>query len=193
MVRHKSWYLLFFQYKDALHSFPFSVIFSRCNHVTLVKIQASWQEGTPCLTASFRSVNHRRPLSPFWQISSSSSIGCGILLSVSFWHGREGRTRAPCCCNYITAGLAAPSPLTQLFLENINFIVSFEIMAIFEAQQELGWGLRMGLQLRDACVGGYIMSQEWLWQMEEFTAKQFTFMVCLKHLNDPLGLFSLSW
>lgn len=127
VVRHKSWYLLFSSTKTLfIHSF--SVIFSRCNHVTLVKIQASWQEGTPCLPASFKSVNHRRPLSPFWQISSSYSIGCGILLSVFFWHGREGRTRVPCCCNYITASLAAPSPVAQLFLENINFIVSFEIM-----------------------------------------------------------------
>lgn len=33
-----------------------------------------------------------------------------------------------CCCNYIIAGFAAPRPLTQLFHENINFIVSFEIM-----------------------------------------------------------------
>lgn len=99
------------------------------------------EEGTPCLP-SFKSINHRRPLSPFWQISTSSSIGCGILLSVSLWHGREGRTQVPRCCNYITTSLAAPWPLTQLFLENINFIVSFERMWSLSQNKSSveGWG-----------------------------------------------------
>lgn len=80
---------------------------------------------------SFRSVNRRRPSCQFSQSFRSSSIGCDILLSISLWHGREGfggGTRVSCCRNYIIAGLAAPQSLTQLFLENISFIVSFEIM-----------------------------------------------------------------
>lgn len=42
--------------------------------------------------------------------------------------GREARAGVPCCCNYITTSLAVPRPLTQLFLENINFNVSSERM-----------------------------------------------------------------
>lgn len=68
------------------------------------------------------------PLIPFWQISSSSSRGCGILRSVSLWHGSERRKRVPCCSNYITTSSAAPRPLTQLSRENINFIVPVERM-----------------------------------------------------------------
>lgn len=114
--------------------------------------------------ASFKSVNHRRPLSPFWQISSSSSIGCGILLSVSFWHweGREGRTWVPCWCNYITASLASAIATDPIIPWKHQFYCVVGENAIFESQQERGWGLRMC----DACVGECIMSQEWLWQTD---------------------------
>lgn len=138
--RHKSWCLLFSSTKKLfIHSCLWSSLAVIVSHWTRSK-QAD-EEGTPCLP-SFKSINHRRPLSPFWQISTSSSIGCGILLSVSLWHGREGRTRVPRCCNYITTSLAAPWPLTQLFLENINFIVSFERMWSLSQNKSSveGWG-----------------------------------------------------
>lgn len=138
--RHKSWCLLFSSTKKLfIHSCLWSLLTLIMSHWTRSKLAD--EEGTPCLP-SFKSVNHRRPLSPFWQISSSSPIGCGIMLSVSLWHRRKGRTRAPHCCNYITTSLAAPQPLTQLFLETVSFIVSFERMWSLSQNKSSneGWG-----------------------------------------------------
>lgn len=69
----------------------------------------------------------------------------------------------PRCCNYITTSFAAPRSLTQLFCEDINFIVSCWKNVIFESKQELGWGAEGGPPARDVCT----MPGEWLWQTEE--------------------------
>lgn len=46
---------------------------------------------------------------------------------------RGGEEEAmPRCCNYVTTNFAAPRPLTQLFREDIKFIVSCRKNAIFE-------------------------------------------------------------
>lgn len=96
----------------------------------------------------------------------------------------------PHCCNYISASFAAQRPLTQLFLEDINFIVPVERMWSLSQKQELGWGLRTALQRATyACIEECTTSREWLWQTEEFWAEWFTFMVCLKHVNEAEGLF----
>lgn len=131
VVAHKSWHLLFSRTKKLfIHSSLWSSLAVIMSHWSRFKqaVKTHPHPPTPRLPASFKSVNHRCPLSSFWQISTSSSTACDILLSFFFWHGRDRRTRVPCYCNYIMVSLAAPWPLTQLFLWNIYFIVSFEIM-----------------------------------------------------------------
>lgn len=77
--------------------------------------------------------------------------------------GREEKKAVPCCCNYITASLVAPRPLTQLFLENIKFIVSFEIMRSLRLERR-GFDVRCtrwrthnvsGMALTDWGILGY--------------------------------------
>lgn len=124
-------------------------------------------------------------------MSSSSPIGCGILLSASLWHWREGWTQVPRRCNYITISLAAQRSLTQLFLQNIILLCHLK-------ECDLWVKTRARLRVVDqctmhACVGECITSQEWLWQTEEFLAERFPFMVCLKHVNDHPGRSSLCW
>lgn len=134
----------------------------------LTGLDPDWLTGKPpYLLSSFKSKNHKRRLSPFWQISTSS-VGCDILLSVSFWPEKEGfDTGAMLLYNYITTSLEAPRPLTQLFPENVDFIVSFERMRSFRSStraQLIAADRPPTAPCVHACVREYIMSREWLWQ-----------------------------
>lgn len=100
-------------------SFSSSVI-----SLVLVRIQAGRQETPPCLLVLTTDVTYAHFDSSLLHLP----IGRGIVLSFSLWQQQEGRMLLPWRCNYITVGLAAPRPLTQLFLEHVNFIVSFEII-----------------------------------------------------------------
>lgn len=99
--------------------------------------------------------------------------------------------------NECHAALITLPPAQQLHGHWPNYPVKTSILLCLLKEcdlwtkEELGWGLRIALQRATYTrVKECTMSQEWLRQTE-FLAKWFTFMVCLKHVNDPVGLFSL--
>lgn len=105
----------------------------------------------------------------------------------------------PRCCNYITTGLAEAAATDPIISsETIRFIVSSGRMSSLSQNKKSGPGRRAASLTSpgsDVRAHAHARLRNGFRQAEEFMAKPSAsfFMVCLKHVNDPPGLFSPFW